>query len=136
VIATLEILNSRTNTSRKVLIAGSYYTLGRCTNCSIPLADDQKLSRLHCSLKLLSTAIGDDFYRLIDGSLVTGQPSVNGVWVNNKRVILSHDLRHGDRIKIGSCYQITYLTLEDEILDESHTIPEIPISQSIDHSID
>lgn len=73
----------------QVLLAQGDFTLGRSTECGLPL-DDEKVSRLHAVLH-----VGGDELSVED------RGSRNGVYVNGDRVDGTHRLHHGDVMLIG-----------------------------------
>lgn len=73
----------------QVLLAQGDFTLGRSTECGLPL-DDEKVSRLHAVLHVGS-----------DDLSVEDKRSRNGIYVNGERVDGSRRLHHGDLLLIG-----------------------------------
>jgi pSer/pThr/pTyr-binding forkhead associated (FHA) protein len=64
-------------------------TVGRAPPCELLLAD-RKVSRRHASLLSLN-----------GGLTVRDHASLNGTWVNDRRIVEPVSLRSGDRLRIG-----------------------------------
>lgn len=82
------------------LLEKDSYTIGRNNNCDIYIPDPERfISKTHCTLQIIHE--NDDSYCLIiDGSLVTEQKSINGLWINGDRVYQVR-LNHQDEITFG-----------------------------------
>jgi pSer/pThr/pTyr-binding forkhead associated (FHA) protein len=77
----------------------AYYTIGRGKNCDIHIANNRFISRVHSTL-VIAEEEGRTCCLLIDGSLVSGDRSSNGTWVNGDRVN-KVKLNHQDVITFG-----------------------------------
>lgn len=73
----------------QVLLAQGDFTLGRGTDCGLPL-DDEKVSRLHAVLHVAADELS-----------VEDRKSRNGVYVNGEKIDGTHRLHHGDLLLIG-----------------------------------
>jgi adenylate cyclase len=72
-----------------VIELGNLLTIGRSSACQVVL-DDHEASRNHAEIRLVGGR-----YRLSDLG------SVNGTWVNGRRLTAPKDLDNGDQIRIG-----------------------------------
>jgi len=103
---TLLITDARS--SRKLVLDGLKYTIGRDVNNNIQLYS-RFVSRQHAVLLRVPGEGGRYLYRILDGDLA-GKPSVNGVIVNHHvKVASSYDLRNGDVITLAPNVELTYL---------------------------
>ena len=94
--------------SRKLVLDGLKYTIGRDVNNNIQLYS-RFVSRQHAVLLRVPGEGGRYLYRILDGDLA-GKPSVNGVIVNHHmKVASSYDLRNGDVITLAPNVELTYL---------------------------
>lgn len=93
----------------------AYYTLGRQSSCDISLTGNKFISRVHCTLVVVEED-SQTFCLLIDGSLVTGDRSFNGTWVNGQQ-ITSHKLSHQDVITFGQSSAFPHITFYIDSLD-------------------
>jgi len=100
------------------------YTLGRETNNSIRL-DSAFVSRYHAVLVKMpapTTPVGF-IYQLLDGD-TEGNPSTNGVAVNNRRIDY-HELQDGDDIRfsadVTAHYILRKVTLDTILSTYEHT---------------
>ncbi len=97
---------------RAVSLDAAAYSIGRDPSNAIVL-DTVTVSRKHAILLRLPIPGEHRYrYRLIDGDS-TGQPSANGVFVNQQRCS-SHELVNGDTISLGRKIQASYLTVAME----------------------
>jgi pSer/pThr/pTyr-binding forkhead associated (FHA) protein len=102
------LLISDARGSRKLLLDGLKYTIGRDVNNNIQLYS-RFVSRQHAILlRVPGVEQGRYLYRIVDGDL-SGKPSVNGVIINNQNKVTSYDLCAGDMITLAPNVQITYL---------------------------
>jgi len=91
---------------RIVTLTENTYDLGRDPGSAIPIYDRQ-VSRHHATLLRVNDYQNQHFaYRIIDGNL-QGKRSTNGVLVNGQ-YCLSHELKHGDQIRLGSKSKLNY----------------------------
>jgi FHA domain len=74
------------------LRAGETTAIGRDVECQVPLAWDERVSRLHAEL----TPIGSQWVIVDDGL------SRNGTFANGERVAGRRRLRNGDQLEIGA----------------------------------
>ncbi len=72
-------------------VAGEKATIGRGSDCDLPLSWDPKVSRLHALLERVGTE-----WTFIDDGL-----SSNGSFINGSRVVGRHRLQDGDRLCLG-----------------------------------
>ncbi|MEI6328351.1 MAG: FHA domain-containing protein [Pseudanabaena sp. ELA645] len=94
--------------SRKLVLDGLKYTIGRDVNNNIQLYS-RFVSRHHAVLLRVPEEGGKYLYRIIDGDLA-GKPSVNGVIINHyMKIPSSYDLRNGDVIILAPNVELTYL---------------------------
>ena len=94
--------------SRKLVLDGLKYTIGRDVNNNIQLYS-RFVSRHHAVLLRVPGEGGKYLYRIIDGDLA-GKPSVNGVIINHHmKIPSSYDLRNGDVIILAPNVELTYL---------------------------
>ncbi|CAN1211094.1 FHA domain-containing protein [Tumidithrix helvetica PCC 7403] len=102
------LLISDARGSRKLLLDGLKYTIGRDVNNNIQLYS-RFVSRQHAILlRVPGTEHGRYLYRIVDGDL-SGKPSVNGVIINNHTKVSSYELCDGDTITLAPNVQLTYL---------------------------
>lgn len=88
--------------------------LGRNPDCTIVVANDPKVSRLHAR------------FLLQDGvTLVEDLQSANGVFVNGKRIRERATLRPGDQLRIGE-QQLLLVEQDVPIRRHAETIPDLP----------
>ena len=64
--------------------------VGRGSDCDAIITDSQKISRRHCCLVQV-----DNAYYIRDLG------SMNGIWVNGKRVSRESPMQLGDKVQIG-----------------------------------
>ncbi|MGC2234583.1 MAG: sigma 54-interacting transcriptional regulator [Pyrinomonadaceae bacterium] len=88
---------------------GESFTLGRGTECSLPLGN-AAVSRNHCRI----TRIEDDFE-------LEDLDSHNGTFVN-KMPVETRLLEHGDHINIGNAYILFLLTEEDYVFSDDDSL--------------
>jgi pSer/pThr/pTyr-binding forkhead associated (FHA) protein len=86
-------------------LGDSIYTLGRSPDCDIRL-NSQFVSRVHGTLLKEVNEQGDEYYRIIDGS-IDGQASANGIVINGEKVE-SHNLKNGDQVVFGPQVSAVY----------------------------
>jgi pSer/pThr/pTyr-binding forkhead associated (FHA) protein len=111
--------------SRRLILAGLKYTIGRDVNNDIQL-HSKFVSRQHAILlRVPGNVVGNYLYRVVDGDLA-GKPSVNGVIINGHNKVTSYELSHGDTITLAPDAQLTYLigvTINDISKIPKSTIP-------------
>ncbi len=83
---------------KEVILTDSSYSLGRGQKCDIRL-HSQFASRHHATLVKRLQEDGEFYYRIIDGNS-KGKVSVNGLLINNQKVLF-HDLKNGDEVVFG-----------------------------------
>lgn len=88
-VAEVQIVESPYETSGPVQVADTPFTMGRGSDCSMPVLDDQA-SRYHCQIE----REGAVFY-------LKDLNSTNGTFLNGVRVVSSR-LHAGDQIQVGS----------------------------------
>lgn len=87
------------------------YSLGRDSSNSIVL-QDSSISRHHATILRIPAANGNgSHFRIVDGNF-NGQRSTNGMTINGRQC-LSHDLKHGDKIRFGNKISAKYYTLSN-----------------------
>lgn len=102
---------------KEIFLSEAAYSLGRGQNCDIRI-QSQFVSRHHATLIRRSHNETDEYYRIIDGNL-DGKTSVNGLLVNEKKVLF-HDLKDGDKVVFGPQVSAVY---EHRHYDIFPTIP-------------
>jgi signal transduction histidine kinase/CheY-like chemotaxis protein/pSer/pThr/pTyr-binding forkhead associated (FHA) protein/HPt (histidine-containing phosphotransfer) domain-containing protein len=96
---------------RTVPLEMTSYSLGRDPRNSIVLFDSS-ISRQHAIILRITVPEKDRFiFRIIDGSL-NGQKSTNGIRVNGYKC-LSHDLKNGDVIQLGTQVKAKYYAISN-----------------------
>ena len=90
---------------REISLGEPKYFIGRDIANDICL-NSQYASRYHASLLRVPASRGDYSYQVLDGDL-EGNPSTNGLFVNDKKVN-SHTLDAGDVITFGPDAKLTY----------------------------
>lgn len=83
---------------KEIILTAPMYSLGRAHKCDIRL-HSQFASRHHATLVKRLQPDGEFCYRIIDGDS-EGKVSVNGILVNNQKVLF-HDLQDGDKVIFG-----------------------------------
>lgn len=83
---------------KEIILTEFLYSLGRGQQCDIRL-NSQFVSRHHATLIKRLHEDGQFYYRIIDGDS-EGKVSVNGLLVNNQKVLF-HDLKSGDKVVFG-----------------------------------
>ena len=83
---------------KEVVLSDPVYSLGRGQSCDIRL-QSQFVSRHHATLFKRENKEGEQYYRIVDGDS-SGKVSVNGLLVNNRKVLF-HDLKDGDKVIFG-----------------------------------
>ena len=83
---------------KEIILTEPFYSLGRGQQCDIRL-NSQFVSRHHATLIKRLQEDGEFYYRIIDGDS-GGKVSVNGLLVNNQKVLF-HDLKSGDKVVFG-----------------------------------
>lgn len=83
---------------KEIVLSERVYSLGRGQNCDIRL-HSQFVSRHHATLFKRQDKEGEQYYRIVDGDS-SGKVSVNGLLVNNRKVLF-HDLQDGDKVIFG-----------------------------------
>ncbi len=83
---------------KEIILTEPFYSLGRGQQCDIRL-NSQFVSRHHATLMKRWQGDGEFYYRIIDGDS-EGKVSVNGLLVNNQKVLF-HDLKNGDKVVFG-----------------------------------
>ena len=90
--------------------------IGRTTDNDLVL-DDPRLSRHHATI-----THNESGYRLID------QKSMNGTFLNKRRVTRSRPLREGDHIRLGdTCLVFRWLPLATELQSPVTDAPQAPV---------
>jgi predicted component of type VI protein secretion system len=89
-----------------VTLSGDRFTIGKAPGNDLVL-DDPSTSRVHLVLE----PAGPTW-------LATDAGSTNGSWVNGKRILSAHALRHGDRIVVGA---VTLVIVMDDARAETAT---------------
>ena len=102
---------------KEIVLTDEMYSLGRGQDCDIRL-QSQFASRHHATLYRRANSEGDNYYRIVDGD-TTGKSSVNGLLVNERKVLF-HDLKHGDCVVFGPQVSAVY---EHRQYDVFPTIP-------------
>lgn len=102
--------------TQKFNLENTLYTIGRSKNCDISFIENNFISRVHCSL-IMSEENGSTFCLLIDGNLITREPSFNGTWVNGRLINKSVRLNHQDEITFGVGSSFPKLTFYIDELD-------------------
>ena len=87
----------------RVIVVSERLTVGRSAQCELRL-DDPKVSRRHATL------LADD-----DGLTVRDDGSLNGTWLNDRRITGIARLHVGDRVRIGGSEFV--VAREDEATD-------------------
>ncbi|NJL83052.1 MAG: EAL domain-containing protein [Chloroflexaceae bacterium] len=96
---------------RIITLESDTYTIGRDSNSSIVIYD-QQVSRHHATIrKNADTKNGQLAYVIVDGNL-EGKRSTNGITVNG-RPSLERELQHGDLICFGGNVKASYHLLSD-----------------------
>lgn len=90
---------------KEIVLTEPTYTLGRGSSCDIRL-QSQFVSRHHATLFKRVNKDGEQYYRIVDGDS-TGKVSVNGLLVNNHKVLF-HDLKNGDKVVFGPQVSAVY----------------------------
>ena len=90
---------------KEILLTKVTYSLGRGQSCDIHL-QSQFVSRHHATLFKRADKDGEQYYRIIDGDS-SGKVSVNGLLVNNRKVLF-HDLKDGDKVIFGPQVSAVY----------------------------
>ncbi len=90
---------------KEIVLTKSSYSLGRGHKCDIRL-HSQFASRHHATLLKRLNEDGEFYYRIIDGDS-EGKVSVNGLLVNNQKVLF-HDLKDGDKVVFGPQVSAVY----------------------------
>ncbi|AFY61505.1 FHA domain-containing protein [Synechococcus sp. PCC 6312] len=94
---------------RTLHLQSATYSIGRDKSNAI-VVEAPDISRQHALLLRLPKQGGDGYhYRLVDGN-ARGRLSANGVFVNGTRS-KTHNLLHGDQIRLGSDVKIAYEVL-------------------------
>ena len=108
------ILVIEDNKARRIVsLEESTYSMGRDSSNSIVIYDNQ-VSRHHATLlKTIDETTNQFIYRIIDGNL-QGNKSTNGLIINGSPC-WSHELQHGDSIRLGAKAKATY-----QIIDRSN----------------
>ncbi|MDJ0535334.1 MAG: FHA domain-containing protein [Xenococcaceae cyanobacterium MO_207.B15] len=83
---------------KEIILTNPVYSLGRGQHCDIRL-HSQFVSRHHATLMKRLQQDGEFYYRIVDGNS-EGKASVNGLLINNKKVLF-HDLKNGDKVVFG-----------------------------------
>ena len=92
-----------------VLKPGRSLVVGRSRKCAVVLSGDRAASSRHSKLEFKK-----------NGLRINDLHSTNGTFVNGKRVKQSK-LKHGDKIRIGSCVFITKVLRSSKVIgDDSH----------------
>jgi pSer/pThr/pTyr-binding forkhead associated (FHA) protein len=98
--------------SRKILLDGVKYTIGRDVSNNIQLHSRFVSSQHALILRVPASEPGQYLYRIVDGDL-SGKPSLNGIIINNNQQrVSSYDLCHGDIITLAPNVQLKYLNNE------------------------
>lgn len=99
------VINDRSQICR-VLLQSAIYSIGRSKQSSIVISS-KAISRQHALLVRIAIPEQDRYcYRIIDGN-TSGQPSLNGVTVNDVKC-QEWDLKSGDTILLGPEVSIEY----------------------------
>jgi pSer/pThr/pTyr-binding forkhead associated (FHA) protein len=96
-----------------VIGIGDHLTIGRAADCRLILADP-KVSRRHAEL----WSRGSDVHVKDSGSL-------NGTWLNDRRIEGRHRLRAGDRLRIGGSEFIVQGEGDASDVLQSFTVGEV-----------
>lgn len=99
--------------------SNSGITIGRSLSCDIVISC-KFISRIHCTLVLMCND-SEFYYLLFDGEIL-GNPSKNGTWVNENRIVVKHHVKNRDVITF--CENVQYprlIALSDDIVDEKNT---------------
>lgn len=84
--------------------------VGRHPSCDVILSQSLKVSRKHCCIVQVS-----------DRSLIRDLGSLNGVWVNGRRIEREAVLRVGDEVRIAD---VAYVV--QELADAQKEAPAVP----------
>jgi pSer/pThr/pTyr-binding forkhead associated (FHA) protein len=122
-------------------VHGPIATLGRAHGCTIRIPSSE-VSRLHCRVRLENGYV-----------TVEDLESVNGTFVNGRRVHSVQTVRPGDRLSLGAVHfvveyelppgvelpppedeELPVLEVEDdiEIVEEPDAVPVLPVAEPID----
>ena len=77
------------------------FRVGRHSECNLVLHDDGQVSRRHVRIR-----------RIEDDCVIEDNESINGTFVNGRKIEQPYSLQPGDRIKIGS-REFTYIKCMD-----------------------
>ena len=114
-------LSSQPEGKTQKFLCSPISTIGRSKKNNIVIPDPQ-VSRSHSILRCL----GEDKYYLIDLG------SVNGTYVNDKRVIVPTLLKHGDVIKVGSMLLTFRLEEGKESSDGAESTEDLETTFALD----
>lgn len=79
------------NQGRPIVLDKAIILVGRHPDCDIVISDSPKISRKHCCLAIVN-----------DRPVVRDLGSMNGVYVNGKKVKVEAQLKLNDELKIGN----------------------------------
>lgn len=91
------LILSKDGRERTVVLAAASVSLGRGSDCTIPL-EDHAASKRHCSIE-----------RINDAYVLRDLGSTNGTFLNERQVIADEPLHHGDELIVGD----TQIRFED-----------------------
>lgn len=104
----------------------SYFTIGRNQSNSLVIKS-HLISRFHATIFPLKRLFLDDCsYWIIDGNLQEGTRSSNGIFVNNRSVLM-YELQPGDLITLPNNVQIIYQKLQREQTESITTLLQEPV---------
>ena len=86
----MTVLLKPLNGGRPIVLDKPILLVGRHPDCDVIIKDSQKISRKHCCLALVDNRF-----------VVRDLESMNGVFVNGKRVVHSADVKIGGELMIG-----------------------------------
>lgn len=121
--------------TKNIVLSNDVYSIGRHSSNSIVIYDTT-ISRYHCTILPVKykDSQGKEVFWIIDGDL-KGNRSANGIFVNNGDKCLSHELKSGDIINIGSGnVKASYNLIQGDeiIISEDHFFEsEIAIDNNI-----
>ncbi len=92
---------------KTILLENKQTTIGRSDDNDVILSSLQA-SRYHCYLTECCNEETQEIYYIITDGNIEGNPSNNGLLINQKKVLQSSNLKHGDIIEIGSEVTLTY----------------------------
>lgn len=103
------LLVEESGETKHVILEKSLYTIGRKKTNSI-VVESSQASRIHATIRKIM--IGERPTFVIQDGDVDGNPSFNGILVDNQRV-KSHELKHGDVVRIGMEVVLTFYVSYD-----------------------